>query len=144
MKSIREGVNKFKDIPQDVFRKSAKELLNKVIDRTPVDTGLLVNSWIPTLRRPSKRIIKTTDKTRKKAKQRVEKVVDQVPVHGGMFFTNNQPYSVIIEMGRKEGPPASGSHQAPAGMMRISAAEWESIVKRNLRDRPVRIRGRKR
>ena len=71
MKSIRVAVNKFKDIPQDVFRKSAKELLNKVIDRTPIDTGLLVNSWIPTLRRPSKRIIKTTDKTRKKAKQRV-------------------------------------------------------------------------
>ena len=132
MKSIRVAVNSLKDVPHKVFKRAAKELCHRVIDRTPIDTGLLVNSWVPTKTRPSRRIVKTRDKTRKRAKEKAAKIANEIPVDGKMFLTNNQPYAVIIEMGRQEGPPARGSYQAPSGMMRISAAEWQSIISKHM------------
>jgi hypothetical protein len=129
MKTITVAINNVKDIPHEVFKDAAEMLAHKIINRTPVDTGLLANSWVPTLNRPSKRVIKTVDKTKKKPRARVSQVVSRMPEDNKFFLTNNQMYAGIIEMGRREGPPATGSNLAPLGMARITAAEWDSIVR---------------
>ena len=130
MKTIRVAINNVKDIPHEVFKDAVEALCHKIIDRTPVDTGLLANSWVPTVSRPSRRKIKTVDKTKKKPKARVTAAVQKIGKDNTFFLTNNQVYAGIIEMGRREGPPATGSHLAPLGMARITAAEWDSFVRR--------------
>ena len=128
MKKLTTAVRDFKKLPMETAREVMKRLSYKVIDRTPIDTGLLVNSWIPTKGKPSTRVTKTTDKTRKKAKARVRKVVSELKPGQNYYFANNQPYSLIIEMGRNEGPPAQGSRMAPYGMLRLTVAEFQSII----------------
>lgn len=128
MKRLTTAVRDFKKLPMETAREVMKRLSYKVIDRTPIDTGLLVNNWVPTKGKASTRLIKTTDKTRKKAKAKVRKVVSELKPGQNYYLTNNQPYSLIIEMGRNEGPPAQGSRQAPYGMLRLTVAEFQSII----------------
>lgn len=128
MKTFTESIENFEKLPMETAREVIKQASYKVIDRTPVDTGLLANSWVPTRGRPSTRRVKTVDKQKRKAKNRVRKVVANLKAGQTFYLTNNQPYSLIIEMGRREGPPASGSHKAPSGMLRITVAEFQSIV----------------
>ena len=128
MKTLTEAIQDFKKLPMETAREVIKQASYKVINRTPVRTGLLANSWVPTKNRPSTRRIKTVDKTKRKAKNKVRKVVANLKAGDTFYLTNNQPYSLIIEMGRREGPPATGSHLAPLGMLRITVAEFQSIV----------------
>jgi len=129
MKTITVAINNVKDIPHEVFKDAAEMLAHKIINRTPVDTGLLANSWVATLSRPSKRVMKTVDKTKKKPRARASRVISRMSEDNRFFLTNNQMYAGIIEMGRREGPPVTGSNLAPLGMARITASEWDSIVR---------------
>jgi len=128
MKTLTAAVRDFKKLPMETAREVMKQMSYKVINRTPVDTGLLVNSWIPTKGKASTRVMKTGDKQKKKVKQKIRKVVNTLKPGENYFLTNNQPYSLIIEMGRQEGPPAQGSKLAPYGMLRITVAEFQSII----------------
>jgi len=128
MKTLTAAIQDFTKLPMETAREIIKQASYKVIDRTPVDTGLLANSWVPTKNRPSTRRVKTVDKQKRKAKNRVRKVAANLKAGQTFYLTNNQPYSLIIEMGRREGPPAQGSHFAPRGMLRITVAEFQSIV----------------
>jgi hypothetical protein len=41
---------------------------------------------------------------------------------------NNVPYAMVLERGRVQGPPASGSYQAPSGMVGLAVVEFQQSV----------------
>ena len=41
---------------------------------------------------------------------------------------NNVPYAMVLERGRVQGPPASGSYQAPNGMVGLAVVEFQQTV----------------
>ena len=99
-----------------IYQDSCIEISRRVIERTPVDTGALRKSWTA-----SKGSIDTSNRGG-----------DFVSVARGLTlgqrytFGNGQPYARRIEY-------YGHSPQAPRGMMRVTLAEYESIVAQQVR-----------
>ena len=120
-------VSKFVDKAQvkvnDAVRGAMNELCNRIIDRTPVDTGRCVGNWILTVDGELQKM-KTgvKAKSREHPKNRVAKALSHFDIHKNtvMWFTNTLEYAIPLEYG--------WSKQAPAGMMRSSISEFPLIV----------------
>lgn len=109
-----------------VIRGFCAQLSTEIIQRTPVDTGRLRGSWIPSINSPS-----TAEGTPDKSGAGVIGKVDSVAAGavGNVFYlVNNLPYAPVAEYGLwGTGPNATAktggtgySIQAPQGMVRVS------------------------
>ena len=119
--SFKADLNKFTKktnrITEQVFKGTVISLFNKVVLRTPVDTGRLSQSWRPTLNKPSQSLSSSGSKG-------IEAVVAKAKVGDSIFLVNNLPYAQKIESG--------SSKQAPAGMVAITVAEYKKIINENV------------
>ena len=105
---------------------------SKVIERSPVDEGLFRNNWFSGLNSPNE---KTTDAKSKKPfgelggarYQEALEVSSEMVLGDKAYFTNRLPYNFRLEYD-------SWSDMAPNGMVRITAAEWPSIVEKTARN----------
>ena len=100
-------------------RKVTFDLLERIQQKTPVDTGMLrANYFVGVGVRP--------DATRDSVDQSEAQTAAMESLKGGkagdvFYITNNLPYAMAIEMGH--------SQQAPQGMVRTTAEEFADAVK---------------
>lgn len=104
-------------ITEEVFKGTVIGLFNKVVSRTPVKTGRLRKSWRPTINSPSVSLKKANGDA-------IITKVSQAKLGDSIFLVNNLPYAQKIEAG--------SSNQAPAGMVRVTVAEYQKIINENV------------
>jgi hypothetical protein len=104
-----------------VVQKVAIDLLGRVVMRSPVDTGRFRANWAVTVGAPSAGTTEATDKSGAGAVEAGARVLASFQVGPSIYITNNLPYGPRLEY---EG----WSKQAPAGMVRVSVAEFEGLI----------------
>ncbi len=105
-------IQRHKDNMLSIARLSAAAISAKVVSRTPVDSGRLRQSWTPKNGAPDF----------SNAGGDFAVVANSLQAGDTFTLANGQPYVRRIEY---EGH----SPQAPTGMLRISVAEWQQIVR---------------
>lgn len=102
-----------------IFRGSCLEVFGAIIRRTPVDTGRLRGNWQCELNSiPGGTVDAKTDSLRG-----AQTKVAAIKITDSAYLINNLPYAQRIETGY--------SQQAPAGMVKVTIAEWNRIVSSN-------------
>jgi len=108
-----------------VVQESYVKLADMVIKKSPVDSGRFRNNWFGSLNRPSDKT--TGTKSRKgfgeSGGARLTEMIHisaSFDLGDSLFITNNLPYARALEFGH--------SQQAPAGIARVSEAQWPLIV----------------
>lgn len=131
-----------------IIRKTTFELFARVVQRTPVDTGVTRNSWFCAVGQP---MIGTrgANKTGVEALAQINSVLNSIRgmTNVKIFLTNNQPQIYKLEFGGYPNPPKRGtwvkgkgkyevktvngfSVKAPQGMVGLSVAEWKGFFDR--------------
>lgn len=129
-----------------VAKKIVGELFSRIVERTPVDTGRLRANWNLSVDSPNVSTgmpggVSIDHVT--SMKNRVESM--DIAGHQ-VYLSNGLPYAAVVEYGQYPNPPMYGSKkrgedgmaihvingfsmQAPHGMVRVSIAEIDSIVR---------------
>lgn len=140
---ISKFVRKAKAAPATVVRKVAADLLTNVVLKTPVGNpdlwkgpapagyvgGRARANWDLTLGRPSRTVTTITDKNGVTTIHRGLAPLAAWKADDTIYITNNLPYIRALEY---EGH----SKQAPAGMVRITVASFQSYVSAAVRSLP--------
>jgi len=116
---IRKFANKTNSNIETALRATSISLFSAIVYRTPVDTGRARANWIYTNSTP---FTGTTESTKAKPMN------SQVKKGLRHIITNNLPYIEGLENGGATGKPRSS--QAPNGMVKVSATEFETHLKR--------------
>jgi hypothetical protein len=115
--SFSDDIKKFNEKTKKkvtkIFRGTALSLFGKIVVRTPVDTGRLRGNWQVQLNSAPTGTLDTT-KVQDPSEAKRAKLGDAI------FIINNLPYAEVIEDG--------SSKQAPQGMVKVTVAEFKSIV----------------
>ena len=93
-----------------VSQNIAIDVLDEIIDGTPVDTGLARRNWRVRMNKPAKGLLKGKDKTGEKAARAGIKVIARAKLGQSIYITNNLFYVRIIEEGL-------GINQRPLGFV---------------------------
>jgi len=136
--SLSDGVNKFikKTMRKYklVHRKSSLVVMNQIINKTPVGNvslwktsyppvgykgGHLRANWQATLNSPANGEIDSVSSSTSVAS--AKRTTGQAKIGDSIYFVNNLPYAIPIENGHS-------TKQAPAGMVKVSIANWDGIV----------------
>lgn len=113
---ISKLVKKYSGNVDKAVRTAGFELVRRVVNNTPVDTGRLRGNWQATIDVPATGTLERDDKAGQATIQAAMPAIAQMP--GRVFWlSNNLPYARRIEY---EG---HSSIKAPAGMVRVSIAE---------------------
>ena len=108
---------------ETVARKVTLDLFTKVTRMSPVDTGRFKANWNFSYGQPDYTITASTNQSRGTAQAMKAATMD---VGGITYLSNGLPYAARLESG--------WSHtQAPAGMVRISVAEFSRFVRQALK-----------
>ena len=104
-------------------------LFREVIQRTPVDTGRLKGNWQASVGAPEMGTLTTTDA---RGGTTITKMAGAIGGWGSVsYLSNNLPYAARIEYD-------GWSHtKAPEGMVRVSLARIQAIVRAATRDNKV-------
>jgi len=100
-----------------VVRKITFEAFRRVVQRSPVDTGRFRANWNVSYGAPDYTTTLSTEQGRGTAE--AGKALT-LPVGGVVYLSNGLPYAERLEYG--------WSKQAPAGMVRVTVAEFDAIV----------------
>lgn len=103
-----------------VVRRVAFEAFSAVIYKSPVDSGRFRASWVFASGEPDTRTVPGGVEKASADVQAARALA--APVGKTMYLTNNLPYATRLEYG--------WSKQAPAGMVRLTAAEFQATVDR--------------
>ena len=117
------GLRKFAEKTElkinDVVRKIGLEVYSSVVMRSPVDTGRFRGNWNVSLANFDPSVSELTDK--EGAASIANATVSIAEYKGGsIYISNNLPYAQRLEDG--------WSKQAPVGMLRITAVEFQDMV----------------
>ena len=124
-------------VPDKVLRKVVFDITREIVQKTPVDTGHARSNWFWGVQ-----VVSDEDATLSKSGApsltRAASFASTVRSGGVVYLTNNLPYIMALEFGsgRGGGPKTTAdghSTQAPAGMVRVTVARWQSIVDRAAR-----------
>lgn len=99
-----------------VVAESVREAGQRLIDRSPIDTGRFKSNWNFSLETPDIHTTEATD-------IRTVNGIEDLPKRAASFIsyiTNSLPYGPSLERGT--------SKQAPNGMVRLTSLEWGGIV----------------
>lgn len=98
------------------------ELFNRVIQKSPVDTGRFRANWNCSIGSPNLSTSEATDPSGGAASSRATATVVSYTLNGqSVFLTNSLPYAERLENG--------WSGQAPNGMVRLSVMEVQNSVR---------------
>ena len=107
-----------------VVQKTTMDLFAAVINKTPVDTGRARGNWQASVGNYGKTSDQNMmDKTGEATTAKAAEVAMKTPAGNVVYLVNSLPYIQILEYGRASGKP--GSLQAPHGMVRITAVEFQ-------------------
>jgi hypothetical protein len=119
--NISKLVKKYNGNVDKAVRTTGFELVRRVVNKTPVDTGRLRGNWQATIDAPATGTIELEDKAGQATIQSAMPAIKQMT--GRVFWlSNNLPYARRIEY---EG---HSSIKAPAGMVRVSIAELQDSL----------------
>jgi len=94
-------------------RRIVLELLTRIVEKTPVDTGLARSNWQVTISEVSEELFEVRGPS--EVISAGMQAVSDIPPFSIVYITNNVPYIVFLERGH--------SKQAPKGMVEVSAGE---------------------
>ena len=120
-----------------VVRKSTLEVFKGVVLKTPVDTGRARGNWNVAAGAADTSTTPTANQAR--GMTEVAKAAS-IAAGGIVYLANSLPYIRVLEYGQYPNPPKGGkgktaggySRQAPQGMVRLTAIEFDSYVRRVL------------
>lgn len=102
-----------------VVRKTTLDMFGRIIMRSPVDTGRFRNNWYASIGKPSGSANEGTDPSGAGSLARVNAAAIEYKLGDTIWMSNNLKYAWRLETG--------WSKQAPAGMVAITVAEFQSI-----------------
>ena len=105
-----------------VLRKVGIEVASSLILKSPVDTGRFRANWVASILAPSNNTTESTDPSGQNAMAAASKQILNAKLGQAIWISNNLPYAQRLEHGH--------SQQAPAGMVRVTVAEWQGYLKR--------------
>lgn len=114
--------DKAKGRADTITRKLVIEMVKKVVLKSPVDTGRFRANWQTSVGAPDTATSAATDKSGGTAIARGTAVALKFPMGGTVWLANGLPYALPLEYGH--------SKQAPAGMVRLTVAEFQDTVRR--------------
>lgn len=116
---ISRFIGKTEKSAEQAVRKISFELLNKVILKSPVDTGRFRANWYVSVNYVSKEVSSSVDKSGADSIRRGSLGINAYKLgDAAIYLSNNLPYAYRLEMGY--------SKQAPSGMARLSVMEIAS------------------
>ena len=125
---ISRFVEKQKADHQLIIRKLITDIFTRIVLRSPVDTGRFRANWYPLRSGFSKnKNPEMKDKTGNASIERINGIVASAVAGDTYTLTNNLPYAVALEYGH--------SGQAPNGMVRVTTAEFRTMLKKAVRSR---------
>lgn len=119
-----------------VFRRSCFEIVKRVIKRSPVGNirlwksgrgpkgytgGRFRANWQAEINSKPRGVIEKIDKSGSATLSKALSKTNKLMIGRKFYLINNLPYSKKIEDGH--------SKQAPQGMIKVTVAEWQNIVK---------------
>lgn len=123
--SFAAQLQAFGDMVQEdadqVFRIVATEVGASVIDGTPIDTGRALSNWNAGINTPDDVYRETEDPLDAKTSKRLAGEFQNLSFGDTAFITNATPHIPFLEYG--------SSRQSPNGMIRITLARFDNIVK---------------
>lgn len=137
-----------KDI-ETVVRTAVLIIFERVIMRSPVDTGRFRANWVASFGNPSTETKDAVDRNGAGTVKTMQDAVLSYAVGGLFYLCNSLPYALVLEYGRYPNPPKFGSKkrgetektihvvngfskQAPQGMVRLSAREFAYAALKSL------------
>jgi len=103
-----------------VLRKVSFDIAESLIKMSPVDTGRFRANWFVGIGSANGATNTGTDKTGGRTLARIQTSLSVAKAQKPVFITNSLPYAQRLEYG--------WSKQAPAGMVRVTAARFSSFV----------------
>lgn len=104
-----------------VVRKVAFDLFAQIVIMSPVDTGRFKGNWLVSINAiPSGVDQNKVDKSGSGTLSTIQSTVGQMKAGDVISLVNNLPYATRLEYG--------WSKQAPAGMVRLTIANFNSVV----------------
>jgi hypothetical protein len=95
-----------------------------IIEKTPVDTGRAKGNWMSAFDAPDTATSETRQAAQSIGGLHLKFTPSSVARNNSIFITNSLPYIKRLENGY--------SKQAPAGMVRLSIAEFTAILQREI------------
>lgn len=150
-KQIKKWTQKVEVNIRDVVSYTCKDLCEKVIAKTPVDTGRLKSNWMSGLNQLPTTSRVSFNKSGSKSKQEMRATLKRLKIGDRFYFVNNLVYAQIVEYGlypkivqyrtHKRNMTKYGrirslngfSTLAPSGMVRISISEFRQSVRQAVR-----------
>lgn len=103
---------------EKVYRGTMQEMGRRIILRSPIDTGAFRANWLADFVKDNSYDYSRTDIGYSEGRMTAK--VNQLRTNQKFYFVNSLPYSETLENGN--------SAQAPSGMVKLTAAEFESIA----------------
>jgi len=105
----------------EVFRQVCLEMSTRILRRSPVDSGRFKGNWFASINSANIATNGGLDPSGAGAISAAKAITLQLKNSQTFYFTNNLPYAYRLEY---EG----WSKQAPMGMVRLTVAEFKTIV----------------
>ncbi|WP_426314531.1 HK97 gp10 family phage protein [Methylobacterium fujisawaense] len=105
-----------------VLRKVALDIGTRVVLRSPVDTGRFRANWQYGVGRPNTATLVAADKSGQSSLARIAAGVATARLGDVIYISNALPYALRLETG--------WSKQAPAGMVGLTATEFQAAIDR--------------
>lgn len=108
---------------EQVFRGTALDLYGRLVRRTPVDEGTARGNWQVQINTPPGGTLNVKDPSGGTTISTGNGEIGKAKLGDSIFLINNLDYIQALEDGH--------SDQRPSGFVKITVAEYQSIVKRN-------------
>ena len=112
-----KNIKKMTNVGQECFIACSQAVSFK----TPVDKGILVNNWFAEINGVSTKVTDEIDKTGGTRQAEARQQALTIKLGDSISYVNNLPYVIPIEYN-------GHSLKAPQGMVRITTAQWPTIV----------------
>jgi hypothetical protein len=120
--NLAKQIKAANDKAESIVKVTMIELFNRVIQKSPVDTGRFRANWNCSIGSPDLSTSESIDPSGSGAISKATSTVVSYTLNGqSVFLTNNLPYADRLENG--------WSKQAPNGMVRLSVMEIQNSVR---------------
>jgi hypothetical protein len=120
--NLAKQIEAANDKVESIVKVTMIELFNRVIQKSPVDTGRFRANWNCSIGSPDLSTSQAIDPSGSGAISKATSTVVSYTLNGqSVFLTNNLPYADRLENG--------WSKQAPNGMVRLSVMEIQNSVR---------------
>ena len=119
---LSQMIEKAKTAPEKVVRRAVLDIAERVIVRSPVDTGRFKANWNIAFGKIDTLTTTSTDAGGSKTLALIKVQLNGWSEKSGdIFLTNSLPYAIPLEEGHSKA-------QAPMGMVKITVTEFQTFI----------------